>query len=276
MEAAMRKEKRYQGALFSADVVREAFQAAFEMLGNPSPRDAAREATNRRISRGSEQWTLDSDEEFFAEYRQGFTSAGYSSGAFSQTSKKGFDFYFSANGNNATVTVETKERRDIERVFDVFERHLVESQVPVPPPPEPPPPTVFIGHGRNQQWRDLKDHLQDQHGYVVVAYEVGARAGHAVRDILTEMLESSSFAVLVMTAEDETAEGEYRARQNVVHEIGLFQGSLGFSRAIVLVEEGVELFSNLEGVQQIRFAKGNIRETFGDVLATLRREFGAH
>jgi predicted nucleotide-binding protein len=77
-----------------------------------------------------------------------------------------------------------------------------------------------------------------------------------------------------MTAEDETVEGEFRARQNVVHEIGLFQGKLGFSRAIVLVEDGVELFSNLQGVQQIRYSKGNIRETYGDVLATLRREFG--
>lgn len=89
------------------------------------------------------------------------------------------------------------------------------------------------------------------------------------------MLASSSFAVLVMTAEDETAEGAFRARQNVIHEIGLFQGRLGFSRAIVLVEDAVELFSNLQGVQQIRYSQGNSRETFGDVLATLRREFGA-
>jgi predicted nucleotide-binding protein len=275
MEAAMRKEKDYQGALFSADVVREALRTAIELLENPAPEELITEGPNRGISRGNENWSFDSDEEFFAEYRQGFTSASFTSTAYNQALGKGFDFYFSASSTSSSVTVQTRERRDIERVFDVFERHLAESQVPVPPPPEQPPPTVFIGHGRNQQWRDLKDHLHDQHGYVVVAYEVGARAGHAIRDILTEMLEGSSFAVLVMTAEDETAEGEFRARQNVVHEIGLFQGRLGFSRAIVLAEEGVELFSNLEGVQQIRFAKGNIRETFGDVLATLRREFGA-
>jgi len=68
--------------------------------------------------------------------------------------------------------------------------------------------------------------------------------------------------------------GEFRARQNVVHETGLFQGKLGFSRAIVVVEEGVEVFSNLQGIDQIRYSKGNIKETFGAVLATLRREFG--
>lgn len=76
-----------------------------------------------------------------------------------------------------------------------------------------------------------------------------------------------------MTGEDATSQGNIRARQNVVHEAGLFQGKLGFERAIVLLEEGVEEFSNIHGIVQIRFSKGKIRETFGDVLATLRREF---
>ena len=52
-----------------------------------------------------------------------------------------------------------------------------------------------------------------------------------------------------------------------------FRGHLGFSRAIVLLEEGVEEFSNIQGVERIPFKKGNIKETFGPVLATLRREF---
>ena len=76
-----------------------------------------------------------------------------------------------------------------------------------------------------------------------------------------------------MTGEDETANGKPRARQNVIHETGLFQGRLGFNRAIMLLEEGVEEFSNIQGIEQIRFNRGNIKETFGDILATLRREF---
>lgn len=43
----------------------------------------------------------------------------------------------------------------------------------------------------------------------------------------------------------------------------------------MLLEEGTQEFSNIQGIQQIRYSKGNIRETFGDVLATIRREFGA-
>ena len=77
-----------------------------------------------------------------------------------------------------------------------------------------------------------------------------------------------------MTGEDETADGRILARQNVVHEAGLFQGTLGFNKAIVLLEQGTEEFSNIGGIQQIRFSKGNIKEAFGDVLAVLRCEFG--
>jgi predicted nucleotide-binding protein len=43
---------------------------------------------------------------------------------------------------------------------------------------------------------------------------------------------------------------------NVVHEAGLFQGRLGFERAIILLEEGCKSFSNIEGLGQIRFPKG--------------------
>lgn len=134
-------------------------------------------------------------------------------------------------------------------------------------------PRVFIGHGRSQAWRDLKDHLTDQHGLAVTAYETGARAGHTIRDILDDMTMNTNIAFLVLTAEDEMAGGKFQARPNVIHETGLFQGKLGFSRAIVLLEDGCEEFSNLAGIQQLRFSKGKIRETFGDVLATIKREF---
>ena len=115
--------------------------------------------------------------------------------------------------------------------------------------------------------------MSEQHGYSVQAYETGARAGHVIRDILRDMMSKSAFALLVLTGDDKIDGAMYRARQNVVHETGLFQGHLGFSRAIVLLEEGVEDFSNIEGVERIPFKKDNIKETFGYVLATLRREF---
>lgn len=145
--------------------------------------------------------------------------------------------------------------------------------MPSPPIAPPQKPRLFIGHGNSEQWRDLKDHLHDKHNYDVEAYEIGARAGHAIRDILEDMLSKSSFAILVMTGEDKDEKGNLRAKQNVIHELGLFQGKLGFSRVIILLEEGTEEFSNIHGIHQLRYGKLHIKETFGEILATLKREF---
>jgi predicted nucleotide-binding protein len=75
-----------------------------------------------------------------------------------------------------------------------------------------------------------------------------------------------------MTAEDETEDGKVRARENVVHEAGLFQGKLGFERAIILREEGCEEFSNIKGLVQIEFPRGNIMAVSEEIRRTLERE----
>ena len=86
------------------------------------------------------------------------------------------------------------------------------------------------------------------------------------------MLDAAAIAFLVMTGEDELADGDIHARMNVVHEAGLFQGRLGFTRAIVLLEEGCAEFSNIHGLGQIRFPEGNIKAAFEDIRQVLERE----
>jgi predicted nucleotide-binding protein len=63
-----------------------------------------------------------------------------------------------------------------------------------------------------------------------------------------------------------------RARENVVHEAGLFQGRLGFKKAIVVLEDGCKPFSNIDGLTRLQFPKGNIRSMFQDARETLERE----
>jgi predicted nucleotide-binding protein len=93
-------------------------------------------------------------------------------------------------------------------------------------------------------------------------------------DRLKNMLDSADFAFLVMTAEDETSAGRIHARLNVIHEAGLFQGKLGFNKAIILLEEGCEDFSNIHGLGYIPFPKNNINSAFEDIRAVLERERG--
>jgi hypothetical protein len=132
--------------------------------------------------------------------------------------------------------------------------------------------SVFIGHGRSKEWKELKDFINERMRLPWDEFNRVPVAGipNVVR--LSAMLDNAAIAFLVMTAEDETADGKVQARLNVVHEAGLFQGRLGFSRAIVMLEEGCEEFSNIEGLGQIRFPKDNITAAFHNVELVLERE----
>lgn len=131
---------------------------------------------------------------------------------------------------------------------------------------------IVIGHGGSSLWRELKDFIRDRLHLRVDEFNGVSTAGLTTVGRLTEMLDSAAFAFLVMTAEDQQPDGTLRARENVVHEIGLFQGRLGFKRAIVLLEEGCEEFSNIRGLGQIRFPKGNIAAKFEEIRIVLERE----
>lgn len=256
----MKKIKYYHGTKFSVQVIKEANDLFLSQLG-----------ITKKISKpyimsvtiDDERWTFDTIQEFLSEYPKG-------NGCYFSHIIKGCVFAVNLMDKDFTrVSVEFPERSKIESIFQVFERNLDESKIVT----ESEPLTIFIGHGHDPQWRDLKDHLHEKHGLNVSAYEIGPRAGKSIKDVLEEMLDESSFALLVLTGEDININGELHARENVVHELGLFQGKLGFTRAIALLEDGVQEFSNILGINQIRFTKGRIKETFGDVLATVRREF---
>ncbi|WP_218081238.1 TIR domain-containing protein [Anthocerotibacter panamensis] len=131
---------------------------------------------------------------------------------------------------------------------------------------------VFIGHGRSPLWKDLKDFIQDRLSLPWDEFNRVPAAGITNIARLSEMLDASAIAFLIMTGEDEQADGRLRARMNVVHEAGLFQGRLGFTRAIVLLEEGCEEFSNIQGLGQIRFPQGNIKAIFEEIRMVLERE----
>jgi hypothetical protein len=279
----MRGTKRYPQARFTADVIKQASKVLSETIqqllaGTSFPvanwQDVPLTKV-REIHRENETWSYDTDEEFFRDYRGDFLTARFENEFVNVMTSPMVTVAMRLviYGGMTEVTCEAPTRELVDRYFDVFEESLSDSILPETTY-EPPPPTIFIGHGRNQQWRDLKDQLQDLHGYRVVEFGSGARAGMTIQEVLYKMLGESSFAVLVLTGEDETVEGGQRARQNVVHEVGLFQGRLGFKRAIMLIEDGVEGFTNVDGVEHITFKRGDIAATVSPVIAALRREFG--
>ena len=95
------------------------------------------------------------------------------------------------------------------------------------------PSRVFIGHGRSDDWLHLRDFLRNRLRLNTEDFNRESMAGLSTKERLLQMLASTSFAFLVLTAEDQHADGTRHARENVIHEIGLFQGRHGFERAIV-------------------------------------------
>ena len=130
----------------------------------------------------------------------------------------------------------------------------------------------FIGHGGSPEWRKLKDFLENTLKLPYEEFNRIPQAGKITSVRLKEMLESCCMAFLIMTGEDEHIDGTLHARSNVIHEIGLFQAQLGYERAIILQEEGCEVFSNIHGITYIPFPKGNIRAAFEDIREVVERE----
>lgn len=132
--------------------------------------------------------------------------------------------------------------------------------------------TVFIGHGgASRQWEQLDEvlrlaNLRPNHFTRV------STAGMFVFERVSEMLDSARFAFLVLSAEDEQRDGKVRARQNVIHETGLCQARLGLKKAIVLLEEGCDKFSNNDGIIHIEFPKNSLMAVAKDIREVLQRE----
>lgn len=131
---------------------------------------------------------------------------------------------------------------------------------------------VFIGHGRSSAWRDLKDFVNDRLGLPWDEFNRTPVAGLTNVARLAQMLDDAAIAFLVMTAEDEQSDGKMQARMNVIHEAGLFQGRLGFEKAIILLEDKCEEFTNIQGLGQIRFSSDSFGTTFEDIRKVLERE----
>ncbi len=113
---------------------------------------------------------------------------------------------------------------------------------------------VFVVHGHDEAAREKVARLLEQVGLSpIILHE----QPNMSRTIIEKLEEHSNvgFAVVILTKDDlvagEDAPGQehsYRARQNVILELGRFMGLLGRERVCTLYQNGVELPSDFSGV----------------------------
>ena len=131
---------------------------------------------------------------------------------------------------------------------------------------------VFIGHGKSAEWLKLNHFITGTLRLPCDEFNIEPTAGVQTVNRIEQMLRTAKMAFLVMTADDRHEDGSMHARENVVHEIGLFQARLGHLRAIVLIEDGCKKFSNLDGLTAINFPSSDIMARSENVRGVLIRE----
>ena len=257
----MERETYYDNVRFSADVLREAYGV---FLAQVDPEGTAPVYGWHEAELGNDTWDRDSVEEFFEDYRRGTGHASFNMSPRTDWHANIRVFVWGEPGHAFTsVSVDAPLKSQIDAVFEVFDNHARESIVHRP--------AVFIGHGGSGDWRKLHDCIGDRHGGDIEEYEIGGPAGHGVGDVLEGRQETEGSAILVITAEDVARGHPQELSLDLVREAGVFQGKLGFWSTTLLLEQGVRGFPGMPSIPEIRFPRGNIEESFDDVLAALRR-----
>lgn len=130
---------------------------------------------------------------------------------------------------------------------------------------------IFIAHGRNHIVRSkVKDFIRDRCHLTPLVLQELPSSGMTVIEKLEKYGRTADYAVLILTGDDIVEDGSApRARQNVIQELGWFQGILGRNRTAMLIQENVEIASNVAGVVYFAFPADNVEMVF----ERLRQEF---
>lgn len=157
--------------------------------------------------------------------------------------------------------------RDIAYIFEVRSNSEIAAIVQ-----EEKPSRIFISHGQSKEWYEVQAFVDKTLSIPTLELAQEANLGRTIMQKLDQESNNCSYAIIVMTGDDEFGDDK-RARENVMHEIGFFQGKYGFSNVCLLHEEGTNLPSNIHGLVYIPFTKGNIEATFGALLRELNTAF---
>jgi len=134
---------------------------------------------------------------------------------------------------------------------------------------------VFIIHGRDEaKWRELKDIVKSKFRLnPIVLMEQPDSGCKTVIEKFERYAETCTYAIAVFTPDDQVESGTesyLQARPNVIYELGWFCGKLDRSRAMLLLKEGTELFSDFGGIIQKRF-----RTNVSECTLAIRRDLEA-
>lgn len=123
---------------------------------------------------------------------------------------------------------------------------------------------IFIIHGQEEaKWRELKDILKSQFNLnPIILQEQTSSGATTIIEKFEHYASTCGYAIAIYTPDDVVSSNEttyQQARPNVIWELGWFCGRIGRKNTILLLKENTSMFSDFNGIEQIRFIN-NITE----------------
>jgi len=118
---------------------------------------------------------------------------------------------------------------------------------------------IFISHDKSPLWQEVADFIELKMQHQVAALNELPESGATNLALLDEITDECSFAVVVALANDS------RSRENLIHEIGFYQGKFGCENVLVLRQDGTADFPSISGIVSEVFKGTDIKTTFGRI-----------
>lgn len=118
---------------------------------------------------------------------------------------------------------------------------------------------VFIVHGRAEVVNQEVARTIEKLGLDAIIMREKPNSGKTIIEKFEEYAKDVNFAVILLTADDKI-EGEdtFRARQNVIFEMGYFMGALGRPNVMCMLQENVEKPGDIDGVVYTMIDKAGV------------------
>jgi predicted nucleotide-binding protein len=157
----------------------------------------------------------------------------------------------------------------LEGMIKMLEKEIELRSLPTPEvapevAPEPVSNTVFIVHGRDDGTKSTVARFVEKLGLEVVILHEKPNRGRPIIEKFMDHAQEAGYAIVIMTPDDKGGlatdppdKYSFRARQNVVFELGFFLAQLGRGKVCALYSPGVEIPSDYKGVGYVELdAKG--------------------
>jgi predicted nucleotide-binding protein len=179
----------------------------------------------------------------------------------------------------STVLIQGKSpgKEDIEQAFNSDQP----ASVPTAQQPEGPSKKVFVVYGHDENARAQLDAMLRRWGLEPVILDQLPSKGQTIIEKLEDYTEDVGFGVVLATPDDfgypkdHEDQKAYRARQNVVLELGMLLVKLGRPKVAILLGNQVEMErpSDIQGLIYIPFKK-DLQKEAGPTLAKEMAEQG--